>query len=133
MEWSLLYNQESMPGQEDIDRYVGSSLWQELKIWLHQAYEVSLIIEYSKCGGARGWNMKYRKGGKSLCTLYPMPGCYVALVVIGNREMNETELTMPACCEYTQALFKSTRFACGGKWLMMQVDTAEVLEDVKSW
>lgn len=30
--------------------------------------------------------MKYRKSGRSLCTLYPMDGHFVALVVIGEHE-----------------------------------------------
>jgi AraC family transcriptional regulator len=32
-------------------------------------------------GGAwKGWNVKYRKGGRALCSLYPKQGYFLALV-----------------------------------------------------
>ncbi len=75
--------------------------------------------------------MKYQKGGRSLCTLYPMDGFFIALVVIGAKEQTEAELTMPLCEEYTRALFSNTAFSAGGRWLMLSVTDEGVLEDVK--
>ncbi len=131
MEWNLLYAAETSPGPEEIDAYVNSGFWRNLTGWLQENYSVSPKTEYSKCAGAPGWNVKYQKSGRPLCTLYPMQGFFIALVVIGNREMNEAELAMPLCSAYTQNLFCETRFACGGKWMMMQVKDGDVLEDVK--
>lgn len=132
MEWSLLYTADNVPKQEEIDEYVGSKFWHGLRKWLQETYGVSPKMGYSKCAGAPGWNIKYQKSGRSLCTLYPMQGFFIALVVIGNRELNEAELAMPACSAYTRDLFLKTRFACGGKWLMMQIKDEDVLEDAKS-
>lgn len=129
MEWSQLYTQTRQPDFEEIGAFIENPLWGELNSYLQQKYKVSPKIEYSKCAAARGWNVKYQKSGRSLCTLYPMQGFFIVLVVIGNREMTEAELLMPCCCEYTQKLFQAVRFSCGGKWLMMQVKAADVLED----
>jgi len=132
MEWNQRYTQTQQPDFEEIGTFIENPLWSELNSHLQQRYKVTPKIEYSKCAAARGWNVKYQKGGRSLCTLYPMQGFFIALVVIGNREMTEAELFMPCCCEYTQNLFQKVQFSCGGKWLMMQIDSQEVLEDVKN-
>ena len=131
MEWSETYKLDQVPSLGDIGAYIGSVLWDELNVWLCSTIGISPKVAYSKCAGLPGWNVKYQKSGKSLCTLYPMSGFFIALVVIGNKEMTETELLAPDLSGYTQALFQSTRFSCGGKWLMLHVNEPEVLDDVK--
>jgi hypothetical protein len=79
-----------------------------------------------------GWNVKYKKSGKSLCTLYPMDGYFIALIVIGNKEVAETELFLPLCSKYVQELYKKTTFSCGGRWLMVNITDKDILEDVKN-
>ena len=56
---------------EQIAAAVGSSLWQRTCIFLQSSYGSVPLIQYSGCSAAPGWNVKYRKGGKALCTLYP--------------------------------------------------------------
>jgi hypothetical protein len=38
--------------------------------------------------------VKYQNSGKSLCTLYPMEGYFIALVVIGAKEEEEVEMAL---------------------------------------
>ena len=59
-----------------------------------------------------------------------MEGFFIALVVIGNKEMDETELLMPLCSQYTQSLYQKTVFSAGGRWLMLDVTERSILEDV---
>ncbi len=75
--------------------------------------------------------MKYQKSGKSLCTLYPMEGHFIALVVIGSKEETEVELALDTLNSYTAGLYRKTSFSCGGRWLMIEVKDKSVLEDVK--
>ena len=77
----------------------------------------------------RGWNLKYQKGGKSLCTLYPMENYFIALIVIGNKEMHEAELFIPVSSKYTQDLYQKTAYSAGGRWLMMNVTDRKILDD----
>lgn len=91
---------------------------------------VHMLVEIPPSISVFGWNMKYKKSGKSLCTLYPMRGYYIALVVIGRKEMIEAELLMPLCSDYVQTVFHDTKTGNGQKWLMIDVREREVLEDV---
>jgi len=77
-----------------------------------------------------GWNIKYKKSGKSLCTLYPMEGYFIALVVVGGRELTEAELLMPLCSDYVQTVFKNTKTGNGQKWLMLEVRDSQIMENV---
>ena len=130
MMWSELYNQNIQPVMENIKDFVKIELWNELCLYLENTYSVLPKIEYSRCSMQKGWNVKYKKGGKSLCTLYPMDGWFIALVVIGEKEQAEAELIMPACSMPIQRLFHETAFSTGGRGLMIEVGEGAVLEDV---
>lgn len=66
-----------------------------------------------------------------MCTLYPMDGYFIALVVVGKKEVTEAEFMLPTFSQYTQDLYNKTDFYIGGKWLMMHVTDIEILEDIK--
>lgn len=130
MEWSKLYGENSQPSLEDVSKYINSGLWDDLASFLEGTCKTQPKFSYSK--ESHAWNLKYRKSGKSLCTLYPMDGFFIALVVIGNKETPETELVLPACTEYVQNLYRNTRFMLGGRWLMIHVTDTAILVDVKN-
>ena len=131
MEWSQRYTADQEPTFEAIDTFINNPLWNDLNAYLQKAYATKPKIVYSGCSLQPGWNVKYHKSGKSLCTLYPMEGFFIALVVVGPKQMTEAELCMPLCCAYTQALFVSTEIFMGSRWLMMHVTDADVEQDVR--
>lgn len=132
MEWNTLYDQNSPPTLDNIGKYVGSELWGNLNAFLEDTYKIQPIFTYSRCSMQPGWNVKYQKNGKSLCTLYPMEGFFIALVVIGNKESFEAELMLPSFSKYTQSLHQNTAFSAGGRWLMINVTEPAILDDVIS-
>lgn len=134
MKWSELYYNNKMPSFEDIERYIGEGapLWLELLSYIEKAYQVQPKMTYSKCAAQPGWNVKYQKSGKSLCTLYPMKGFFIALVVVGAKEETEVELALEMFTPYVADLYRSTSFSCGGHWLMIEIKEKGVLNDVKS-
>lgn len=132
MEWSNLYDQDSQPVPEQVSEFIDTPLWWDMNDFLEETYHVPSQMSYSGCSAQPGWNVKYKKSGKSLCTLYPMPGFFIALVVIGQKETHETELQLPLYSEYTRALYEKTPFSLGGRWLMINVTDEEILSDVKN-
>ena len=71
---STLWPQNRKPSPDDIAEFVDNPLWKALCSWLESGYRTVPRIEYSRCGMAPGWNVKYKKGGRALCTLYPAAG-----------------------------------------------------------
>lgn len=117
------------PSMEAVDAYVGNPLWQDLCRHVEERYQVTPRFEYSRCC-VPGWNVKYRKSGRGLCTLYPMEGYFIALVVIGERERAQAELALPLFTDYLQQLYHRTKPGMGQRWLMIEVRDRAVLDDV---
>lgn len=131
MNWNEAYPESIQPTFDDVQAFVKTERLPELRVHLEGEYKVSPKMEYSGCSAQPGWNIKYKKGVKSLCTIYPMDGYFIMLVVIGNREQPETELLLPSFTEYIRGLYEKTAFSCGGRWLMIDVTDRAVLEDVE--
>lgn len=131
MKWSERYSKADQPDMQAIAAFVASRLWGELCAHLESSYGVTPRVEYSVCSGAPGWNVKYRKSGRALCTLYPDEGFFTCLVSIGNREAVEAELLLPLCTAAIRSLYWTTKPFQGGRWLMIPVTSPDILDDVK--
>lgn len=129
--WSEQYGPGAAPTEEQISAFINNKLWHDLNSYLQQAYDVKPRYSYSRCSAQMGWNVKYQKSGKSLCTLYPMEGYFIALVVIGTKEEMEADVLIAACTDYVRNLYQDTPFSAGGRWLMINVTDQSVLNDVK--
>lgn len=131
MDWVNLYTADKQPTEAEIAEYIASPLWSDLNDFLQKNYEVEPSYSYSTCSGQPGWNVKYQKGGRSLCTLYPMPDFFIALVVIGAKEAMEAEPMLLSCDESIQNMYNGAVAMMGARWLMIHVTSEKILEDVK--
>lgn len=132
MNWTELFPRTTQPDMDEIGRALQNPLWEELNAHLQETYGVAPTITYSVCSGAPGWNVKYRKGGRALCVLYPDLDCFTCMVCIGPREQREAELLLTACTAYTQGLYASSGGVNGTRWMMLAVTSQDVLEDAKA-
>ena len=81
MGWKTRYPIDRQPSLEEIAAAVATPLWGKFLIHLEETYRVTPKVEYSKCAMAPGWNVKYKKSGKALCTLYPVEGSLVQMCI----------------------------------------------------
>ena len=132
MTWQERYPKAIEPSLQEIDSFIDSPLWKDLRAYVETTYGVEPRVEHSTCSGAPGWNVKYRKSGRSLCTLYPDAGAFTALVTIGAKEAPEAELLLPLCSEYLRELCTRAGALNGARWLMIRVSDERVLNDVKA-
>lgn len=132
MDWNELYGADNRPTLDEISDFIHNNLWHEMNDFLQRTYSVEPQMSHSICSAQPGWNVKYKKSGKSLCTLYPMDGFFITLIVVGAKEKAEAEMLMPLCGEYTQELYLGTTFSAGGRWLMMNITDDKILEDAKN-
>ncbi|WP_249313849.1 DUF3788 domain-containing protein [Congzhengia minquanensis] len=130
MTWSEKYTQEFQPDLNAVAEYINSPLWTELLRFMEETYGVTPKIEYSKCSGAPGWNVKLKKGGRALCTLYPEKDVFTCLICIGRREVAEAELVLSSH-EALRVLYENTKPFNGARWLMIAVTDGDVLNVVK--
>lgn len=131
MNWDQQYLADNEPSEKDISNFISNPIWEELNTFLQESYEVQPSYSYSSCSDQPGWNVKYQKAGRSLCTLYPMQGFFIALVVIGTKEKDEAEFLAPSFSPHVQELLKTAGGLAGARWLMINVTSRQTLEDVK--
>ena len=136
MEWSEMFTREHEPSESQIRDFVSTPLWDDLDSYLRHEYNVKPKVSYSSCsmdkGMWKGWNVKYKKNGKPLCTLYPKQGHILSLVPVGLQDIGQAELMMPTFTEYTQNLLKQSVTGHNGKSLAIVVENEAVLQDMKN-
>ena len=134
-DWSRLYPADRRPGPGAISAQAATPLWDQLCGYLEQAYGVAPSVEYSRCGSLPGRNVKYKKSGRALCTLYPgwpAPGSFTCMVVAREKDEQAVSLALSGCTPAVRQLFENTAYLNGGKWLMIQVDSPAALDDVRA-
>jgi len=134
VEDDLILDGSYTPTYNEISDYVAMparDLWQEMNSFIQQNYKAVPKITYSKCSGKPGWNVKYQKSGKSICTLYPERDGFVALIVI---KLDLLPVIEAMSGEFDPEILEIIRLARplnGTKWLMIPVHTEAVLDNVK--
>ena len=131
MRWIEAYTRGDKPEFEEISSYVESPLWDELCKFIEATYMISPSIEYSRCSGAPGWNVKYKKSSRALCTLYPNKGYFTCLVSIGRKEAPQAEMVLSSFSDYLQELYKNTNVFNGSRWLMIDITSKRICGEVK--
>lgn len=132
-ERDLILDSGNSPGYDQIFNYMNETArahWQDLNSFIQQKYKASPKIMYSKCSSKPGWNVKYNKSGKSLCTLYPEKEGFIALVVITLDLIPAIE-AIGQFQEEILELIRSSRPFNGTLWLMIRVNRAAVVDNIK--
>jgi len=126
----LILNCDHTPTPSEIGSYIGGTakeLWLELNQYLDDRFKVKPKFAYSSCSGKPGWNLKYQKSGKALCTLYPEKGRFVVLVVVTLtfvENLHESGYANPIIWE----VIEESRPFNKTKWLMIPVEDRAGLE-----
>lgn len=132
MTWAQLFPPDRPPSLEELDRYADNSLWPELRQYLKDAYGAEPRQEYSRCGLEPGWNVKFKKGSKALTTVYLRPGYVTAMISVAPKDEAAAEGVLLTCTEETRERYRNTASSKMGRWLMLDLTSLEVLEDVKA-
>lgn len=133
MEIDIL-NSSVKPSFGDITNYVEGNArkrWKELIAFIENNFKSAPTIAYSKCSAKPGWNVKYKKCGRALCTLYPDKDIFTALVVLSSLDMEWLKGMRDNYTSYTLNLYDNCRLFNGTKWLMIDVTSDEILDDIE--
>ena len=118
---------ESVPSQSAMNELLGQSLfevWQKLCSTIDEKYEMERLWNT----GGKNWTYeyKYRRGGKTLCSLYAKNNCFGFMIIFGKDERTKFEdmrgsLSDSVCKKYDEA-----KTYHDGKWVMFEpTDTVE--------
>lgn len=122
-----LQDRNHCPSLEEIDGYVRNPVFTQFCLEVKDTYQCCEKIEYSACSLEKGWNIKFKKAGKSLCTIYPREGYFTILIVVGNKQKASVEEVLSDCAVELQNIYHQTREGNGQRWLMIDLEDREPL------
>lgn len=117
-----IQNKEYCPLLEEIGEFVNNAVFTQFCAEIKTKYKCNEKIEFSSCSWAYGWNVKFKKAGKSLCTIYPKEGHFTVLVVVGQKEKSAVESILHECTPKFREVYRQTKTGNGQKWLMIDLE-----------
>ena len=124
---------ENIPSKSTMIELLGQSLfevWQQLCSTIDEKYEMERL--WNTGGKKWTYEYKYRRGGKTICTLYAREKCIRFMIIFGKDERAKFKdiidtLSASICRQYDEA-----KIYRDGKWVMFQpIDTAEFDDYIK--
>lgn len=125
-------NMHLVPDLEMIADFIRNDSFQMFCHEIMETYCVKPIFQFSKCSWEMGWNVKFKKGSKTLCTLYPRENYFTVMVVMGKKEKESLELIFNTLNPITQQTILNTEEGNGQRWIMLDCeDVDSCYEDIK--
>lgn len=126
-----IQNKEYCPTLEEMEEYISNPVFSQFCADIKTEYHCNEKIEFSSCSWEFGWNIKFKKAGKNLCTIYPREGYFTVLVVIGSKEKDAVEAILPECTAELRDIYHQTESGNGQKWLIINLeDKEEMYRDI---
>lgn len=122
-----LKDRNRCPTLEEIGQYVENPVFIKFCSEIKNVFQCQEIIEYSSCSWEKGWNVKFKKSGKTLCTIYPRIQYFTVMVVVGKREKEHVESILLECVSELQRTYYQTKEGNGQRWLMVDLEDEDSL------
>lgn len=120
MDYPRMMDKEHPPTPKEMLQTVGSAsaLWLALRQFLAMSYD---IVPETVFGGKKyGWTVHYRKGGRTLCDLYPEQNAFTVLVVLGKAEAAQALDRLNEFSPQVRSIIENTPPLHDGRWLWIR-------------
>ncbi len=129
MSIGIFVEKEGPPARKEIEGVMGAKwdLFRQLTDFMDAAYRMK--GDWAHGGKNYGWNIWYRKSGKTLMNLFPQKGYFVAQVVLGKEQVEKASgLTLGA--NVKDVFTRAPQFH-DGRWLYIPVRTKRDVKDIQ--
>ncbi len=131
-EFPRMIDKAREPTEEDMMRFVGEraeAAWTELRQFIENSYD--FLPETVFYGAKYGWTVRYRRSGKTLCSLFPEKGGFTVLVVLGRKEAKKTLSMRNELSSRVNEILGNTEQLHDGRWLWIRMLAMNDVDDVK--
>ena len=120
------------PGETEILGFIEESgakaAWTELRKFLQDNYDIMPEMIFDK---KQGWDVRYRKGGRTLVTLTPEKEAVRVLLILGREESAKALSMHKELSPKMYKMIEDTKQLHDGRWLWIRLFEARDAEDVK--
>lgn len=121
---------EKIPSQEDLTALIGQPLydgWAKLCAMIDERYEMERL--WNSGGKAWEYELKYRRGGKTLCALYAREGSAGFMIIFGKDERSKFEEHRQNYSAKIQKIYDEAKTYHDGKWMMFPLEDPSMFQD----
>lgn len=122
-----LKDKNAVPDLAQIGQAVNNPVFMQFCTEIKDTWKCCEAIEYSSCSWETGWNVKFRKAGKTLCTIYPRECYFTVMIVVNKNQKEAVEKMLPACSQQLQKQYEQTTEGNGQRWLMIDLEDKDAL------
>ena len=129
---SRMIDKEHKPTEKEIMDFIGEKAkesWLEMKRFIEDNYEI--MPETVFYGVNYGWNVRYRKSGRTLCSFFPEKGGFSVLIVLGRKESKEALSIRNKLSSRIYELLENTKQLHDGRWLWIRLAAKHDIDDIK--
>lgn len=124
--------QGSLPTNQDLNEMLGTekyNIWENLCNLIESLYEMDILGKNTKWNNWK-YEHKYRRGGKTLCTLYVKDNYFNIQIVFGKDERAKFENEQDTYSDEIQSIYNNSTTYHDGKWMSFE-PTNQLLEDIR--
>ena len=128
-----MIDKENKPSDEEIIQFIGEQAkeaWQGIIRFLGDSY--GIVPETTFYGAKYGWTIRYRKSGRTLCSLFPEEGGFTVLITLGGKEAEKALAIREELSARVREILGGTKQLHDGRWLWIRVETVSEIEDLKT-
>lgn len=121
---------EKIPNTDELTALIGKSLydvWNKLCALIDGNYDMDCL--WNRGGKAWKYEYKYRRGGKTLCSLYARENCIGFMIVFGKDERSKFEVEKESYSKEVQEIYDNTHTYHDGKWIMFEPTDTTLFND----
>lgn len=121
---------EKIPNTDELTALIGKSLydiWNKLCALIDGNYDMDCL--WNQGGKAWKYEYKYRRGGKTLCSLYARENCIGFMIVFGKDERSKFEVEKESYSKEVQEIYDNTHTYHDGKWIMFEPTDTTLFND----
>lgn len=131
--WDLrMLDGKQMPDGASVAEWTGPGYrhWTRLERFIEANYPGVFAPDWWFGGKRFGWSMRYKKS-KSLCNLIPEKGRMLVMLSFGREDRAKIEPELSRLSPAGQAAYKAAPILHDGKWLVLPIESPEILSDVE--
>ena len=122
-----------VPNEKAVAKWIGNEnykRWKKIFKFIDENYNGLFKLDDWLFGGKHGWYLRIKKS-KSFCSFIPEKNRFLILIVFGGEERKKTELILKELHPAIRKKYKEAKTYHDGKWLVIDVDRDEIIEDIK--
>lgn len=123
---------EKIPTNEEMISLIGQPLfdvWVKLTNLIEMNYDMERL--WNKGGKRWTYEYKYRRGGKTLCTLYAKQDVFGCMIIFGVDERAKVEANRDDYSIEAQRIYDAATTYHDGKWVMFELTDISLFPDME--